>query len=81
MLATYGGQREESTGKVIGHSEEWVDKGITANTQDVVIKGGDRVEPKTTDSTSHGAQQNVVGCNPSHPVEVGERLEDITERK
>jgi hypothetical protein len=59
--------------------EERIDNRICADGDLIPIEGGDRIESESTVVSSNDGESDVLRCNPGHPVEVTQRLEDEAE--
>lgn len=67
---------DEHPSKVVKDREDRGSKRVKLNSDLVPVKGVDGVEAQTRESARDGGQDNVLRSDPSHPVEVGEILED-----
>ena len=57
--------------------KEGIDKWIGHRSNDVPIEGGEGVQPQTGYAAGNRSEFNVLRGNPSDPVEVRHRLEDV----
>ena len=57
--------------------EEGIDKRIGNHNKLVPIECGERIQSQTGHATGNRSKLEVIGGNPSDPVEVRHRLEDI----
>jgi hypothetical protein len=69
--------REERTEEAVEYAVKGVDQGVSRNSELIPVPGGNGVEAKTTDTASDCSQVDIVRGEPRHPVEVGQRLDDV----
>lgn len=61
----------------IGDGKKWGDDRIVQVRSNIPIKRRPRVYPEATNASRDQSQRDIGWSNPSHPVEVGERLENV----
>lgn len=60
--------------------EEGVDEWVHSINELIPIEGWDGVQSEPTDAPGDRGEGDIVRCDPGHPVEVRERLEDEAAR-
>ena len=57
--------------------EKWIDKGVTKHNKLVPVEGGQGIQSQASHATGNCSELDILRGNPSDPVKVRHRLQDV----